>query len=44
LEWREYFASLEGRDHLCQYNKKESRTVLEMRKSSPKLFLTTFVS
>jgi len=40
----QYFASPEGRDHLYQYNQKESRVVLEVRKSTLKLSLTTFVS
>ena len=40
----QYFASPEGRDHLYQYNQKESRTVLEVRKASLKLFLNNILS
>jgi len=38
----QYFASPEGREHLYQYNQKESRAVLEVRKFALKLFITTF--
>jgi len=40
----QYFASPEGREHLYQYNQKESRAVLDVRKFALKLFLTTFIS
>jgi hypothetical protein len=40
----QYFASPEGRDDLYQYNQKESRTVLEVRKASLKLFLNNILS
>ena len=40
----QYFASPEGRDDLYQYNQKEGRTVLEVRKAFTEAFHNNILS